>query len=148
LPESFPVKTVITKFGSIPDFYNHLTWITAHLFPEQWVASPKGLEFFSRISYLMTHLTDRLSGIGVAIRADITGKKNGKLAIYQAKMVHPHTAIAAGCGAGTVAQLLLSKDLNRSGLFPVEQILSTELFTQVMAQRNIKIEQQLSFRSS
>jgi saccharopine dehydrogenase-like NADP-dependent oxidoreductase len=63
-------------------------------------------------------------------------------------MVHPHTAIAAGCGAGTVAQLLLSKDLNRSGLFPVEQILSTELFTQVMTQRNIKIEQQLSFRSS
>ena len=31
--DSFPVDTVTTKFGSIPDWYNHLTWITAHVFP-------------------------------------------------------------------------------------------------------------------
>ena len=44
--DSFDVDTVVTKFGSIPDWYNHLTWITAHVFPENWVTSPKGIEFF------------------------------------------------------------------------------------------------------
>ena len=80
--DSFPVDTVVTKFGSIPDWYNHLTWITAHIFPEAWVSSPKGIEFFSQVSYLMTKVTDRFSGIGVAMRAEITGEVDGEAKPY------------------------------------------------------------------
>jgi len=58
------VQNVITKFGSIPDFYNHLTWITAHIFPDAWVESSRGIEFFSQVSYRMTEVTDKFSGMG------------------------------------------------------------------------------------
>lgn len=140
-PESFPqVKNVITKFGSVPDFYNHLTWITAHVFPHSWIESPAGIEFFSRVSYQMTNVTDRFTGIGVAMRAEITGTKDGKNAKCILTMVHENTAIAAGCGTGSVAQLMLQKQLNKPGIWPVEQALSTDLFTQVMASRDIKID--------
>ncbi|MGC1247069.1 MAG: saccharopine dehydrogenase NADP-binding domain-containing protein, partial [Spirulinaceae cyanobacterium] len=37
--ESFSAKNIITKFGSVPDLYNHLTWITAHIFPSAWIES-------------------------------------------------------------------------------------------------------------
>ena len=137
--DSFPVDTVITKFGSIPDWYNHLTWITAHIFPDAWVTTPKGIEFFSRVSYRMTNVTDRFSGIGVAMRAEITGESAGKPKTYCATMVHPNTAIAAGAGTGSVAQFLLSGRLKQPGIYPVEQALSTELFNEAMNSRQIEI---------
>lgn len=141
--ESFPVKTVITKFGSLPDLYNHLTWITAHIFPSAWIESPKGIEFFSRVSYLMTSVTDKFSGIGVAMRAEITGEKDGKPAKYYSTMVHENTAIAAGCGTGSVAQLLLEGKLNKPGIWAIEQALPTNLFVEIMKNRGIAIEQEL-----
>lgn len=137
--DSFDVDTVITKFGSIPDWYNHLTWITAHVFPDAWVTSPQGIEFFSRVSYQMTQVTDRFSGIGVAMRAEITGIKDGKETSYYATMVHENTAIAAGAGTGSVAQLILAGKLNKPGIYPVEQALSTELFEETMKSRQIEI---------
>ena len=139
--DSFPVDTVVTKFGSIPDWYNHLTWITAHIFPEAWVSSPKGIEFFSQVSYLMTKVTDRFSGIGVAMRAEITGEVDDEAKTYCTTMVHENTAIAAGAGTGAIAQLLLSGRLNQPGIYPVEQALSTELFLQAMSSRNITIDE-------
>ncbi len=137
--DSFNARTVITKFGSIPDFYNHLTWITAHVFPASWVESPPGIEFFSRVSYWMTKVTDKFSGIGVAMRAEITGSKAGKPATYCATMVHDNTAIAAGAGTGAIAQLLLAGKLKRPGIYPVEQALPTDLFIAAMDSRKIKI---------
>lgn len=137
--DSFPVDTVITKFGSIPDWYNHLTWITAHIFPEAWVSTPKGIEFFSRVSYLMTTVTDKFSGIGVAMRAEITGEKAGNTQTYCATMIHENTAIAAGSGTGAIAQLLLEGKLKQPGIYPVEQALSTELFLEAMNSRGIEI---------
>ena len=137
--DSFPVETVITKFGSIPDWYNHLTWITAHIFPEAWVTSPKGIEFFSRVSYLMTNVTDRFSGIGVAMRVSITGETAGKPQTHCATMVHSNTAIAAGAGTGAIAQLILEDKLKQPGIYPVEQALSTKLFLEAMASRQIEI---------
>lgn len=137
--ESFPVKTVITKFGSLPDFYNHLTWITAHIFPSAWVRSAQGIEFFSQVSYQMTRVTDRWSGIGVAMSATITGKKGGKAAKYCATMVHGNTAIAAGAGTGMVAQALLAGQLQQPGIYPIEQVFPTDLFTQSCQSRGIVI---------
>ncbi|MBE9048295.1 saccharopine dehydrogenase NADP-binding domain-containing protein, partial [Pleurocapsales cyanobacterium LEGE 10410] len=137
--DSFPVDTVITKFGSIPDWYNHLTWITAHVFPEAWVSSPQGIEFFSRVSYLMTNVTDKFSGIGVAMRAEITGEKAGKAQTYCTTMIHDNTAIAAGAGTGAIAQLILAGKLKQPGIYPVEQALSTELFRETMNSRQIEI---------
>ena len=137
--DSFPVDTVVTKFGSIPDWYNHLTWITAHVFPEAWVSSRGGIEFFSKVSYAMTKVTDRFSGIGVAMRAEITGTKEGQPHTYCSTMVHPDTAIAAGAGTGAIAQLVLARKLNQPGIYPVEQVLSTELFVQCMASRQLEI---------
>ncbi|MGL5832990.1 MAG: saccharopine dehydrogenase family protein [Waterburya sp.] len=138
--DSFPVDTVITKFGSIPDWYNHLTWITAHVFPEAWVSSPRGIEFFAQVSHAMTKVTDRFSGIGVAMRGEITGQRAGKPYTYRSTMVHHDTAIAAGAGTGAIAQLVLEGRLKQPGIYPVEQALSTELFVEMMNSRQIKIE--------
>ena len=138
--DSFKAKTIITKFGSIPDWYNHLTWITAHVFPSAWVESPKGIEFFSRVSYLMTSVTDRFSGIGVAMRAEITGEQKDKTTKYRATMVHDNTAIAAAAGTGSIAQLLLTDKLNKPGIYPVEQALPTNLFVEAMQSREIAID--------
>ena len=137
--DSFPVDTVITKFGSIPDWYNHLTWITAHIFPDPWVISPKGIEFFSRVSYAMTKVTDRFSGIGVAMRAEISGIRDGQKASHCLTMVHPNTAIAAGAGTGSIAQLILEGKIKQPGIYPVEKVLSTELFQTAMQSRGIEI---------
>jgi saccharopine dehydrogenase-like NADP-dependent oxidoreductase len=139
--ESFRAQNVITKFGSVPDFYNHLTWITAHIFPESWVSSPKGIEFFSRVSYAMTSVTDRLSGIGVAMQAEITGKKDGIAKTYRSTMVHNNTAKAAGAGTGSIAQLVLEGKLHQPGIYPVEQVLPTDLFLHAMESRDITIHQ-------
>lgn len=137
---SFPVDTVITKFGSIPDWYNHLTWITAHVFPEAWVTSPKGIEFFSQVSYAMTKVTDRFSGTGVAMRAEITGINAGEPHTSCSTTLHQDTAIAAGAGTGAIAQLILEDKLKQPGIYPVEQALSTELFLKIMGDRQFEIE--------
>ncbi|MCU0537268.1 MAG: saccharopine dehydrogenase NADP-binding domain-containing protein [Hydrococcus sp. Prado102] len=143
--ESFPAKNVITKFGSIPDFYNHLTWIAAHIFPPAWIKNPKGVEFLSQVSYKMTSVTDKISGIGVAMRAEIAGKKYNKAVKYCSTLVHDNTAIAAGYGTGSIAQFLLEGKLNKPGIFPVEQVLSTELFERAMASRGVEIHREINF---
>lgn len=142
LAESFPVQSVITKFGSIPDFYNHLTWMTARLFPHSWLQDPKKIEFLSRVSLQMTSFTDRFSGIGIAIRAEILGKKDGQRTRHCSTMVHENTAAATGFGTGSVAELILAGKLHKPGVWAIEKALPTELFIQAMDSRGIKIHQQ------
>jgi len=143
LPHAFPkVKTVITKFGSIPDFYNHLTWIAAHVFPKSWITHPAGVEFLSNVSYKMTNVTDNFSGIGVAVRSEVTGKKDGYSGAYCSTLVHENTAISAGSGTGSIAQLLLEGKLNKPGVYPVEEALPTDLFVETMQSRKIEIHHQ------
>ncbi|MCF2145544.1 saccharopine dehydrogenase NADP-binding domain-containing protein [Desmonostoc muscorum LEGE 12446] len=140
LPKAFPsVKTVITKFGSVPDFYNHLTWIAAHVFPKRLMQRRYMIEFLSHVSHLMTDVTDSFSGIGVAVRSEVTGQKNGETAVYCSNLVHENTAGASGCGTGSIAQLLLEGKLNKPGVFPVEEALPTDLFEYTMQSRGIKI---------
>lgn len=139
LPDAFPVKTVITKFGSVPDFYNHLTWIAAHWFPKQLMQQRRTIEFLAHVSHFMTDVTNRFSGIGVAIRSEVTGRKDGQSAGHCSTLVHENTAIASGCGTGSIAQLLLDGKLKKPGVWPVEKALSTDLFEQAMQSRGIKI---------
>jgi saccharopine dehydrogenase-like NADP-dependent oxidoreductase len=142
LPHAFPaVKTVITKFGSVPDFYNHLTWIAAHVFPKSWIKNPKGVEFLSHVSHLMTDVSDRFTGIGVAVRSEVTGQKNGKKSVYCSTLVHKNTAAATGCGTGSIGQLLLEGKLKKPGVWPVEEALPTDLFAEAMQSRGITIQQ-------
>ena len=142
LPETFPVKTVITKFGSVPDFYNHLTWIAAHRFPKKLMQQRSAVEFLARVSHLMTDVTNPFSGIGVAVRAEVTGSKDGQKAGYSATVVHDNEAIATGLGAGAIAQLLLAKKLIKPGVWAVEQALPTDLFKQTLASRGLTIHQE------
>lgn len=142
LPMSFPVKTVITKFGSLPDFYNHLTWLMAHAAPKSWLRQPETVEFLAKVSYRMTEWTDRLSGIGIAIRVDIDGWRSGSPVRYVGTLAHDNTVAAVGMGTGSVAQSLLSGNLHQPGVWPVEQALSTDLFTQTLAQRGLSVTQQ------
>ncbi|MGB7441626.1 MAG: saccharopine dehydrogenase NADP-binding domain-containing protein [Coleofasciculaceae cyanobacterium] len=140
LVDSFPVKTVITKFGSVPDFYNHLTWIAAHIFPSSWLKNPGGIEFLSQVSHAMTDVTDRFSGIGVAVRSEVRGYKNAKPASACSTLVHENTAVAAGAGTGSIAELILLGQLSKPGVWPVEAGLSTELFLQTMQSRGIQVQ--------
>jgi saccharopine dehydrogenase-like NADP-dependent oxidoreductase len=140
LPDTFPVKTVITKFGTVPDFYNHLTWSVARWW-HPWILKQKPvIEFLSHVSHFMTDVTDRFSGIGVAIRSEVTGYKDGHLLQVCSTLVHPNTAIAAAAGTGSLAQLLLVNQLRKPGVFVVEQALPTDLFEQTLTQRGIQIQ--------
>lgn len=142
LTESFPVATVIVKFGSAPDFYNYLTAIVANVFPRAWVHQPQVVEFLSQVSYRMTSVTNRFSGIGVAMRAEIRGYKAGQPVRYVSTFVQSDTAAAVGYGTGSVAQLMLSGQLNSPGVWAVEQALPTDLFQQTMQQRGVTIAEQ------
>ncbi|MDZ8053595.1 MAG: saccharopine dehydrogenase family protein [Aulosira sp. ZfuVER01] len=140
MPYSFPsIKTVITKFGSIPDFYNHLTWIAAHIFPKALMQRRSAIEFLSHVSHFMTDVTNPFTGIGVAVRSEVTGRKDGKTGIYCADLVYENTALASGCGTGSIAQLILEGKLKKPGVAPVEAALPTDLFVQTMESRGITI---------
>lgn len=140
LPHAFPsVKTVITKFGSVPDFYNHLTWIAAHIFPKQLMQQKGAIEFLAHVSHFMTDITNSFSGIGVTVRSEITGHKDDKICTFCSTLVHENTAVASGCGTGSIAQLLLDGKLKKPGVLPVEEALPTDLFEQTMQSRGIKI---------
>jgi len=144
LAQAFPVKTVITKFGSHPDFYNYLTWMVAHWFPQKLRKNPHFIEKLSRISYRMTNVTDRLSGIGVAMQVECTGKKAGQLAHAAGTLIHRDTAAAAGCGTGSIAELILADRLSKPGVWTVEQALPTDLFVEGMRSRPLDISQTFS----
>jgi len=142
LQETFPVQNVITKFGVVPDFYNHATWAMAHWLPPAVLRSSKTVEFLAQVSHAMTDVSDRFSGTGVAMRCDIQGKKDGETAHYVSTFAHPSAAVATGLGTGSVAELLLSGKLNQPGVYPVEQSLPTDLFERVMESRKLRIDQQ------
>lgn len=143
IADTFPVETVITKFGSVPRFYNYLTWSVAQLCPSQLLKLPSVIEFLSQVSYAMTQISDRWSGIEVAIRSEVTGLKYGQQAHCISTMVHPNTADAAGIGAGTISEQLLSGELKKPGVWTPEQAVSTSMFEAAMQSRGIKISQQL-----
>jgi len=146
LVKSFPVKTVITKFGSIPDIYNHLTWLTARLFPADWLRKPENIEYLSQLSYRMTQLSDRISGMGIAIRSQVTGYQENQPVTVVSTLVHENTAAAAGAGTGSIAQFILAGQLRKPGVWSVEQALATELFEQAMQHRKINIHSQITPR--
>lgn len=143
LPETFPVNTVITKFGSIPDFYNYLTGWVAKTWPPKLLQNPRIIEFLATVSYQMTNVSDRFSGIGVAIRAEVTGTKQEKPLKICLTLLHKNTAEAAGCGTGSIAELILKGRLQKPGVWAVEQALPTDLFTETMQNRGIEIQQNL-----
>lgn len=140
LPETFPVKTVITKFGTFPDLYNHLTWFVAKYWPPSWLKNKGVIEFLSYVSYGMTGVTNSFSGVGVAVRSQVSGIKNGKPAQVCSIALHDNAAAATGIGTGSIAQLILEGKLTKPGVWSVEQALSTELFERSMESRHLKID--------
>lgn len=139
--DTFPqLKTIITKFGSVPDYYNRLTWMMARL-PKAILSNPQLIESVAKISYRMTQATDPKTGVGIAMRIAIDGARNGEPAQYISTFEHEDTAYCAGCGTGAIAQLILSNRLTKPGVWPVEQALSTELFEETLSQRQLKIKQ-------
>lgn len=140
LAETFPVKDVIVKFGSAPDMYNHLTALVANWFPSPLVQNAQFVEFLSNVSYGMTSVTDRFSGIGVAMRAEVKGSKEGRSARYCSTFVHDNTATAVAYGTGSLAELMLKKELVKPGVWAVEQAVTTELFEQTMQSRGVVLQ--------
>lgn len=141
LTQTFPVKTVTTKFGTFPDFYNKLTWITAHWFPRRLMQQPKFIETLAHVSHRMASITDRFSGVGVAMRVDVTGQSKGKAARYSSTFVHDSAAIATGLGAGSVSQFILSEQIKKPGVWPIEQAVTTSLFEKMLESRKISVHQ-------
>lgn len=143
LPDTFPVKTVITKFATVPRFYNYLTWSVARWWHPRLLQTKAVIEFLSHVSHSMTDVSDRFSGIGVAIRSEVIGEKEGRSMRCISTLTHPDTAVASGIGTGTVAEMLLSGELKKPGVWAIEQALPTALFDQAMQSRGIEIQQQL-----
>jgi len=148
LQRTFPsVKNVITKFGVVPDFYNHATWSMAHLVPSPVLKHPSTVEFLANVSYSMTSVTDRFSGTGVAMRCDIQGQKDGVTSHYCSTFSHESAAIATGLGTGSIAELMLKGELKQPGVYAVEQVLSTPQFQDTMKQRNLEITESFITRA-
>jgi saccharopine dehydrogenase-like NADP-dependent oxidoreductase len=141
LAKNFPVKTVTTKFGTSPNFYNILTWITAHWFPKQLMQQPRFIEALAHISHSMASVTNRFSGLGVAMRVDITGQKNGKAAHYYSTFVHDNAAIATGIGTGSISELILSEQIKKPGVWSVEEAVTTPLWEKILNSRELLVEQ-------
>lgn len=143
LPQTFPVQSVITKFGSVPEIYNGITWALAHWMPKSWLKNRRMIEFLSWGGFVTTQLTDRFSGTGVAMRSAVTGVREGQPTEVVSTLVLPDTAIAAGYGTGSIAQVILNKQLRKPGVWPVEAALPTSLFHTLMGQRDVQISQQI-----
>lgn len=141
LTQTFPVKTVTTKFGTSPDFYNKLTWMTAHWFPKRLMEQPQFIEALAHVSHSMTSVTDRFSGVGVAMRIDIMGQKAGKAAHYFSTFVHDSAAIATGLGTGSVSQFVLTEQIKKPGVWPIEQAVTTPLFEMMLESRKLSVLQ-------
>lgn len=137
LVENLPIQTLITKFGSVPEIYNVLTGAIARYFPQSWLQNRAMIEFLSWASYTCTQVSDRFSGIGVAIRSEAIGVKDGKPMRVCSTLVAADTAIAAGQGTGGVAQLILTGELQKPGVWTVEESLPTSLFQYILATRSI-----------
>ncbi len=140
LPQAFDVETVITKFGSLPNLYNDLTWLTAHRMSKSVLNHPITLEWLSKISFAMARVTDLWSGIGIAVAVDVEGEKDGNQQRHRLQFYHDNTAIAAGMGAGSIAQLLLNNDIIQPGVWAVEKAVKTPQFQKMNQQRGLKIE--------
>lgn len=140
LATSFPVKTVTTKFGSTPDLYNYLTALVARVTPSALMQHRHFIEFFSYLSYGMTRVSDRWSGVGIAMQVTVSGIKDGRSACYGALVIHDHTATAAGGATGSLAAYVLDGTVTQPGVWPVERLLSTALFDQAMRSRGIEIQ--------
>ena len=143
LQQTFPVNSVITKFGVVPGFYNQATRAMAHWLPPKVLRHRQTVEFLAQVSHAMTGVTDRFSGTGVAIRCDIQGQQEGMDTHYVSTFAHPSAAIATGLGTGSIAELLINGTLKCPGVHPVEQALSTDLFADTMATRQLIIHQTL-----
>ncbi len=142
LPRSFPqLRTCITKFGSLPDYYNRLTQLMTRL-PSGWLQHPATLEFLAQVSYRMTQITDRFTGQAIALRLEIQGTKDRKPATYLATFTHPDTAKVAGIGTGSIVEKILNRELYRPGIYTVEQVLDTALFRQLCNQRQLTVQEQ------
>jgi len=139
LQQSFPVSSVITKFGVVPDFYNHATWTMAHWLPPAVLRNPNTVEFLAHVSHKMTDFTDPFSGTGVAMRCDIRGKRGDAPVHYTSTFAHESAAVATGLGTGSVAELVLSGRLQKPGVYPVEQAVPTDLFEASMTDRSLEI---------
>lgn len=140
LAQSFPsVDTITTKFGSVPDFYNYLTWLVARA-PKAWLSNSRLIEFLSQVSYKMTQVSDRFSGIGIEMRVSVAGIKNQLKTQKIAVFYNSDTASSAGQGAGMIAQLILEKQLSTAGIWPVEKILPTSWFETAAKCRGLEIE--------
>lgn len=139
LAENFPVHSVTVKFGTTPDLYNHLTWLTAHWMPPILLRQPAVIEALSQISYRMTAITNRFTSTGVAVRAEVIGQRLGRRVRLRSTLLHDSAATATGIGAASIAQLILSGALHKPGVWTVEQAVSTRLFEQTMRDRQIQI---------
>jgi saccharopine dehydrogenase-like NADP-dependent oxidoreductase len=119
-----------------------MTWIIANWWPKSWLKNQGAIEFLSHVSYRMTAVTNLLTGTGVTVRAEVAGRKDGKPARFVSSVAHESAAVATGIGSGTIAELLLSGELNKPGVWPVERALPTDLFEKIMLTRGVKIQQQ------
>ncbi|MBC7880509.1 MAG: saccharopine dehydrogenase NADP-binding domain-containing protein [Anaerolineae bacterium] len=144
LTKSFPVNSVTTKFGVLPEIYNQLTSLTARRISKGWLKNPVFIETLARVSYIMTKISDLFSGVGIVLKVEVLGKKAGKSTTAISQFSHPNTAKACGMGTGMIAQSILKGQLSKPGVSPVETAFPTSLFHQGLALRNLEIYRDFS----
>jgi saccharopine dehydrogenase-like NADP-dependent oxidoreductase len=118
----------------------------------------KGIKISPR-EYAIAYLTSRVSNEEpvrcVALRTEVSGKKDGRDSTVIATLVgEPSeefhvknaTGLLTGIGASIVAQLLADGTINRRGTFAPEACISPKPFIEELAKRSLKVEVKTEFR--
>ncbi len=118
----------------------------------------KGIKISPR-EYAIAYLTSRVSNEEpvrcVALRTEVSGKKEGRSSTIIATLVgEPSeefrvknaTGLLTGIGASIVAQLLADGTINRRGAFAPEACISPGPFIEELAKRSLKVEVKAEFR--
>jgi saccharopine dehydrogenase-like NADP-dependent oxidoreductase len=118
----------------------------------------KGIKISPR-EYAIAYLTSRVSSEEpvrcVALRTEVSGKKDGRDSTVIATLVgEPSeefrvknaTGLLTGIGASIVAQLLADDTINRRGTFAPEACISPKPFIEELAKRSLKVEVKTEFR--
>ena len=159
LPISYEgVRNVDFKLGMSEKIFKAIKPLIDAGFADTSPLDFKGIKISPR-EYAIAYLTSRVSNEEpvrcVALRTEVSGKKEGRYSTITATLVgEPSeefrvknaTGLLTGIGASIVAQQLADGIITRRGAFAPEACISPGAFVQELAKRSLKVEVKEEFR--
>ncbi|HXY83823.1 MAG TPA: saccharopine dehydrogenase NADP-binding domain-containing protein [Candidatus Saccharimonadales bacterium] len=159
LPISYEgVRNVDFKLGMSEKIFKAIKPLIDAGFADTSPLDFKGIKISPReyaIAYLSSCVSNEEPVRCVALRTEVSGKKEGRYSTITATLVgEPSeefrvknaTGLLTGIGASIVAQQLADGTITRRGAFAPEACISPDAFVQELAKRSLKVEVKEEFR--